>query len=127
MNREPEDTTAASDRRSELRMTRARLLVLGALLNAPMKQTYGLEISKRTGLPTGSVYPILAALEQAGWLTSGWENIDQAAEGRRKRRYYTLTDLGRQLAQVRLEETARLITPQWPQWRPAPGAAGAEG
>jgi PadR family transcriptional regulator PadR len=108
-------------------MTLPRHLVLGALLSAPGDRTYGLEISKRVGLPTGTIYPILATFERAGWVTSDWEDIDPVATGRRPRRYYTLTNLGRQRAQAKLEETARLITPQWRQWRPAPGAAGAEG
>jgi DNA-binding PadR family transcriptional regulator len=108
-------------------MTLPRHLVLGALLSAPGDRTYGLEISKRVGLPTGTIYPILATFERAGWVTSDWEDIDPVATGRRPRRYYKLTNLGRQRAQAKLEETARLITPQWPQWRPAPGAAGAEG
>jgi DNA-binding PadR family transcriptional regulator len=125
MDKIPEEGVAAADERAEPRMTLPRQLVLGALLNAD--QSYGLEISKQVSLPTGTIYPILATFERAGWVTGDWEELDPVAAGRRPRRYYSLTTLGRLRAQAKLGETARLITPQWPQWRPAPGPAGAVG
>jgi PadR family transcriptional regulator PadR len=127
MEREPDETLAAAQELSEPRMTLPTQLVLGVLLSDPDGQHYGLAISKQVGRQTGSIYPILARLERAGWVTSQREDIDPAAEGRRPRRYYKLTELGRQRASVELAETVRRITPQWPGWRPAPGTAGAEG
>lgn len=82
-----------------VRITLQTLQVLRILLTDPMEEHYGLEISRRSGLPTGSIYPILTRLEAAGWITSAWEEIDESREGRRRRRYYRLTDDGAQRAQ----------------------------
>lgn len=91
-------------------MTIQTLQVLKLLRDAPPEGCYGLEISKGAGLPTGSIYPILARLEQAGWLVSAWEDIDEAAEGRRRRRYYRLTTAGAERARVAIEEAQRSLT-----------------
>ena len=83
--------------------------VLAVLLNEPLTDHYGLEISKKSELASGSIYPILARLEAAGWVTSGWEEIDEAKEGRRRRRYYRLTAQGKRQALLALEEMKRQI------------------
>lgn len=71
-------------------------------LHDPSGRYYGLEIAREAGLQRGTLYPMLARLEERGWVTSEWEEIDPAAEGRRPRRYYTLTEEGRRQAlQVR--------------------------
>ncbi len=65
---------------------------------------YGLELAKAAGLKSGTLYPILARLEAAGWIQGSWERIDPRAEGRRRRRYYKLTSSGVFAAErVRLE------------------------
>ena len=53
---------------------------------------WGLELIRRTGRPSGTVYPALARLERAGWVVSSWED-DDARPGPR-RRSYRLTDDG---------------------------------
>ncbi|WP_250037488.1 PadR family transcriptional regulator [Paractinoplanes maris] len=73
------------------RITASVLKVLAGLLAEPGAQRYGLELMQETGLPSGTLYPILARLERAGWVESRWEQIDPAAEGRPSRRYYVLT------------------------------------
>lgn len=67
---------------------------------------YGLEVVARTGLPSGTVYPTLGRLQQAGLVRSRWEGRRAAdSEGRPRRRYYELTAAGvRALA----EGTARI-------------------
>lgn len=56
---------------------------------------YGFDISDATGLPSGTVYPILRRLEEAGLLRSRWEGVQTArAEQRPPRRYYTVTTTG---------------------------------
>jgi len=76
-----------------LRLTYATLTVVRALLTAPAHQWYGLEVVKATPLPSGTVYPILARMERAGWLTSTREDVPAHAHtSRPPRRYYTLTD-----------------------------------
>src|SRR5215469_15099195 len=76
----------------EFRVTDATLDVLEVLLGGD-DELYGLKIAKAAGRPTGSVFPILARLEQAGWVTSEWESSDPAAKGPR-RRFYRLTGVG---------------------------------
>ena len=75
-------------------MTASVLKVVAALLADPGADRYGLQLMQDTGLPSGTLYPILTRLERAGWVTSQWEQIDPAAEGRPSRRYYRLTAQG---------------------------------
>ena len=56
---------------------------------------YGFDIMDATGLPDGTVYPILRRLERRGVLEGDWENVaDANAEQRPQRRYYELTPVG---------------------------------
>lgn len=73
------------------RMTIPTQLVLRALLADPDQELYGLQIGEAAGLPSGTVHPMLARLEGAGWVESRWEDIDPRAEGRPARRYYRLS------------------------------------
>jgi DNA-binding PadR family transcriptional regulator len=56
---------------------------------------YGFDLMRATGLPSGTVYPLLRRLEAAGLVRSSWEDIDTVAEGRPRRRNYALTAGGR--------------------------------
>ena len=56
---------------------------------------FGFDIMNVTGLTSGTVYPTLDRLEQAGLLKSHWESEAQAnADGRPARRYFKLTASG---------------------------------
>ena len=77
-----------------LRMTPQTLQVLDAFLQAPKEWTYGYDISRNTGLKSGTLYPILMRLESAKWLKSKWEKIDPSEEGRPRKRIYEMTSLG---------------------------------
>ena len=77
-----------------VRMTLQTQLILQALLRDPARELYGLELSEETGLLPGTAYPILLRLENEGWVTSRWEDIDPHAEKRPRRRYYRLTANG---------------------------------
>ncbi|GAB1691997.1 PadR family transcriptional regulator [Krasilnikovia sp. M28-CT-15] len=92
---------------AELRMTTPRLLVLQALLNDLDTERYGLELAKEAGLEPGTIYPILVAFENVGWLTSRAEEIDVHAEGRPRRRYYRLTAAGADAARAALDKAAQ--------------------
>jgi PadR family transcriptional regulator PadR len=109
----------------EPRMTLQTLAILKVLLAKPLEPRYGLDISKEAGLQRGTLYPSLARLERAGWLTSFQEDIDESAEGRRKRRYYRLTGAGASKARRALEtEATRLSLPAFlPSPGPNPGGA----
>lgn len=56
---------------------------------------YGFDIMDATGLPDGTVYPILRRLERRGVLAGRWEDEDRArSQQRPQRRYYEVTPLG---------------------------------
>lgn len=75
-------------------MSLQTLKVLGAFFSAPREELSGADIARTTKLATGSLYPILLRLEDAGWLTSSWESESPHELGRPRRRYYRLTALG---------------------------------
>jgi DNA-binding PadR family transcriptional regulator len=83
-------------------MTQTTQAVLRALLDHPSKELYGLEICAKAELPSGTIHPILARLEKAGWLESSWEVIDPRAQGRPRRRYYKLSSEGAERARIAL-------------------------
>ena len=84
------------------RLTIPTRLVLAVFLADPAAERYGLEVAQHSGLPTGTLHPILARLEALGWATSRWEEVDAAVVGRPRRRYYCLTATGRLEAERRL-------------------------
>ncbi|MET3808168.1 DNA-binding PadR family transcriptional regulator [Nakamurella sp. UYEF19] len=85
-------------------MTLSTQAVLRALLDDPKRDRYGLEICAATGLPSGTMHPILARLENLKWVESDWEKIDPQKEGRPRRRYYHLTTDGLASARIALAE-----------------------
>ena len=93
------------------RITLNMLRVLTILLERPQQEHFGLEMSRQADLPTGTIYPILARLEQAGWITGHWEDIDEAAEGRPARRYYQLTPSGAQRAKRAVADARAALLP----------------
>lgn len=108
---------------SRPRMTLTTQLVLKALLERPLEERYGLEICSAAGLPSGTIHPILARLEQVGWVESRWEEGSASEKGRPRRRYYRLTQDGAQQARTSLAE-ATASTARLTALRPhlAPGA-----
>jgi DNA-binding PadR family transcriptional regulator len=76
-----------------IRMTTATLDVLEEFVFNANNELYGLRIAQTTGLLTGTVYPILARLEQIGWIESRWESDETQTRGPR-RRFYRLTPSG---------------------------------
>lgn len=95
--------------RPEPRITVQVLGVLNAMLEAPTSDWYGLELARRISLKSGTIYPILARLENAGWVESSWEKIDPVEAGRPRRRLYRLTAIGQRQAQSALVEYRALI------------------
>ena len=56
---------------------------------------YGFDIMDATGLPSGTVYPALRRMEEAGLVVSRWENAAVAQkEQRPPRKYYELSKSG---------------------------------
>ncbi len=106
------------------RMTIPTQLVLRALLAEPTREMYGLQICEQAGLPSGTIHPILARLEnEHGWLTSRWEDIRPEDEGRPRRRYYRLTEDGAERARIALAQATTSIVGLGLRSRPARGLA----
>ena len=99
-----------------IHMTIPRLMVLRALLRDPTRERYGLDVAREAGLEPGSIYPILVAFENTGWLTSRAEDVDASVEGRPRRRYCRLTAEGIDAGRTALDAAARRRRP-----RPADG------
>ncbi|MBY8875047.1 PadR family transcriptional regulator [Micromonospora sp. PLK6-60] len=77
------------------RLTPQTVQVLRLLLADPAVPRYGRDIARETGLKTGTLHPILARLEAAGWVHSFWEDpAEHEDQGRPRRRYYRLTGDG---------------------------------
>jgi PadR family transcriptional regulator, regulatory protein PadR len=99
------------------KITRETQAVLAAFLRDPTKHRYGFDISKEAHLASGTIYPILARLEAAGWIKSQWEDVDESAVGRRARRYYKLTGEGARVGRESLRETEQrlsgVLRPNW--------------
>ena len=105
------------------RMTTTTAQVLEALAQHPDRNRYGLEVMGLTGLPSGTVFPILARLEAHEWLESGWEDVDPRVVGRPRRRYYRLTGPGHAAATAALARVADQRHQRARMLRPAEGTA----
>ena len=77
-----------------VRMSLQTLRVLDAFLENPTDELAGADVQKRSGLASGTLYPILLRLESAGWFNSRWETIDPSIAARPRRRLYRLTANG---------------------------------
>jgi DNA-binding PadR family transcriptional regulator len=108
-------------------MTLQVQMVLAEMLSEPAELRYGLDLCTATGLPSGTIYPILARLERIGWMESGWEDPEaHIAEGRPRRRYYRLTREGAECATEALRAIQRERKNAARAWRiPVPGTSGA--
>jgi PadR family transcriptional regulator, regulatory protein PadR len=90
------------------KMTLQTKMVLRLALEEPGREWYGLQMIEATGLPAGTIYPIIARLERYGWLESRWEDpAEHVAEGRPRRRYYQFTADGAERARLALALPAR--------------------
>jgi PadR family transcriptional regulator len=78
----------------QVRLSLQTLRVLDAFLENPADELAGADVQKRSGLASGTLYPILLRLESAGWFISRWESVDPSTAGRPRRRLYRLTAQG---------------------------------
>jgi DNA-binding PadR family transcriptional regulator len=74
--------------------------VLRAFLADPSAPRYGYDLMKASGLPSGTLYPMLSRLQEQGMVSSDWEPAE--AGGRPPRRYYRLTEDGIETARAEL-------------------------
>jgi DNA-binding MarR family transcriptional regulator len=92
-----------SEAAKDPKITAATLRVLALFLESNPSPLAGSDIFNRTKMFSGTLYPILSRLEKARWLSADWENVDPSEAGRPRRRFYTLTSLGRRRAIAELE------------------------
>ena|SRR3984893_5735970 len=81
--------------------SRQTLALLSALLERPRTWQHGYELSKETGLKSGTLYPILIRLSDQGLLNSRWKDAERP--GRPPRHVYRLTTTGLALAREQVE------------------------
>ncbi|WP_051893283.1 PadR family transcriptional regulator [Streptomyces erythrochromogenes] len=107
--------------KTPFRITSATLDVMETFLTSD-EDLHGFAVARGAGKPTGSIYPILARMEEAGWLESRWES-EHPDPGRPRRRFYKLTPDGLASARaVVLERRGKLPVPKAaPSPRPAFG------
>ncbi len=89
---------------AEIRIAVPVARVLAVLLAAPQDDHYGHALMRASTLSSGTLYPILARLTEAGWVSKRWENVDPATGAPRARAYYRLTADGLATARQRLAE-----------------------
>jgi DNA-binding PadR family transcriptional regulator len=99
------------------------LLVLEALLEAPTAWHYGYALSQRTGLRSGTLYPLLMRLADYGWLETRWTEPERP--GRPPRHIYRLTTEGARAAAAQLAEAQAERQDGAFQQRPGIEGAGA--
>src|SRR5260370_6913608 len=94
---------------NEPQITAQTLAVLMALRDWPREGLSGAQIARTTKLASGTLYPILGRLEQAGWLESQWETDDPHTLGRPRRRFYQITGLGESRARTAVRKLYSII------------------
>jgi PadR family transcriptional regulator, regulatory protein PadR len=109
---------------SPVKLTGPLERVLKVLTADPSASHYGYDLMKAAKLPSGTLYPMLARLEQEGLVESEWEAQRTDAGGRPPRKFYRLTAEGARVARAELAQASaqtRRAVPGTP--RPAHGSA----
>lgn len=78
--------------------------MLAAFLHQPDAWRYGYDLSRDTGLMSGTLYPLLLRLEEEQWLEA--RRIEPEKRGRPPRHAYRLTSTGRTLAPRQVDRRA---------------------
>jgi PadR family transcriptional regulator PadR len=81
--------------------SRQTLALLTVFMERPRTWQHGYELSKETGLKSGTLYPILIRLSEQGLLNSRWTDAER--KGRPPRHVYRLTAAGLALAREQLK------------------------
>ena len=76
-----------------LRRSPQTLAVLAVLQRPGPAWHYGYDLTKQTGLKSGTLYPILARLQRGGWLEQRWGR--PSGIGRPPRHLYRLSRKGK--------------------------------
>jgi PadR family transcriptional regulator, regulatory protein PadR len=81
----------------KFRLSPQTLLVLEVLLVEPREWKYGYDISRNTGLKSGTLYPILMRMADRRLLETRWETTDP---GKPPRHMYRFTPEGLRFARA---------------------------
>ena len=84
------------------RLSRETLQVLARFVERPARWRYGYDLSRDTGLKSGTLYPILMRLEKYALLEARWEPTEAGVPPRHT---YRLTPAGLELARAKLAES----------------------
>lgn len=91
--------------------TQITLSTAAVLVALSREKRYGFDLIAETGLPSGTIYPMLRRLQKAGLVTATWEDVAEAhARQRPQRKYYTLTPDGASSLESALERFPALRT-----------------
>lgn len=88
---------------ARLRLSPQTILVLDAFLQAPKDWRYGYDLSRDTGLKSGTLYPILLRLAEHKLMETCWETTEA---GKPPRHMYRLTRDGVRSAKEHLRSYA---------------------
>jgi len=80
------------------------LMVLRQMWNDVEGEHYGLTLARAAGLSTAALYNSLTRLEEKLWVKARWEEVDPVQAGRPPRKYYSLTQQGREGYRETLKE-----------------------
>jgi len=78
-----------------MRKTHSLIQLAMALMADPGGRHWGYDLSRRSGVRSGVLYPALRRMLDEGWVRDGWEEHGEVRAKRPPRRYYELTDKGK--------------------------------
>ena len=90
--------------KEQFRLSPQTALVLDAFLERPRSWRYGYDISRDTGLKSGTLYPILIRLADHELVETRWETTES---GKPPRHMYRLTPEGLRSARAQLRDYSR--------------------
>jgi PadR family transcriptional regulator, regulatory protein PadR len=85
---------------TRIRISAQTRQLLESFLRDPKQWRYGYDLSRETGLKSGTLYPILMRLAEKSLLATRWEEADEP--GRPPRHVYRLTQQGERWAREEL-------------------------
>jgi PadR family transcriptional regulator, regulatory protein PadR len=100
--------------KTDPRLSHQTLKVLSAFMEHPKEPLSGSDILKKTGMLSGTLYPILMRFERAGWLKSEWEEPTPSEMGRPRKRLYRISPRGYNKANAALAELR--VSVERPAW-----------
>jgi len=93
----------------DIRLSRQSLEILAVMIEGRDEDLHGRLIGKRAGVSSGTLFPALARLEGAGWISSREEDGDPAELGRPLQRIYNLTGPGETAARKEIAKLAAVL------------------